>query len=338
MSGQSDISKLLFRSEEELRNKMDELNRWEFEYLDEWSFDQGDGRLLLTREDGVKFICPAQIVGSHNEDLGTWMWAWANTSVADSLKADSLAVKRFGELHGFKELTKPVVEMYDRNALQHAALAAHLANAWGVYRGIAGPTKESWLWNALQPSDAEDDGEQSGSPVVYFTFRDVVMRHLDGTEESINFQPDPLYGTEKGELITDPEIARVVHDYTTAIADWAKRCFERDELVDRDEMDDEEASDAARKERREIFNRFCSPSRGRVMTRIAYGSDDLPEEVVRMTRYPDDTVTAVTKPPGSFTKHMAYRLTLENGGYRIYRKYVVYDDGSRDSELGDFDL
>lgn len=72
MNDKPDLSKLLFRCEEVLRNKLDELNRWEFEfYIDEWSFDQSDGQLILTRQDGVQFAGPAQIVGTYSQDLET---------------------------------------------------------------------------------------------------------------------------------------------------------------------------------------------------------------------------------------------------------------------------
>jgi hypothetical protein len=336
MLAKPNLTKLLFRYDEELRNKMDELNRWEFEYIDDWSFDQDDGRLILSRRDGAQFICPAQIVGSHNTDRGAWMWAWANPTIKDTLKDDSRKVQEYGQQHGFKDLTKPMVKEYEDGARQFAALAAHLTDAWGVYRGMADPSKASWLSNALLPNDSSSDDEPE-APDVYFTVRDVVMRHRDGSEYPLDFRPDPVYGPDDGEEINDPEIARVVREYTAALAEWSKRCFDRDELVRRDEMPSEKFCDVARNERREIFERFCSPSRGRVLTKISYSSGDEPEDVVRMTRYRDGTVTAITKPGGS-SDLMAYRLLLENGGYRIYRKYDLYSDGGRKSHISDQDL
>ena len=260
----------------------------------------------------------------------------------ESLKKDALAVKKFGERHGFDDLTTPVVEMYDSDAWQHAALAAHLTWAWGIYVGMANPSKKSGLLDALlgDVGDREDDGaEESAAPDVYFAFRDLVLRRTDGSEEKLDFQPDPVYSPDDGHAVDDPEIARVVHDYTAAIAHWVKQRFEADEKVQRNEMTHIESTKLAQQERRAIFDRYCSPSRGYVMTRIAYGSDEAPEEVVQMKRYQDGTVTAITRVIGCESDdRTAYRLRKEDDRYRIYRKYPVYKDGSRKLAFASQDL
>lgn len=342
MGDTPNLSKLLFHYDEELRNKMDELARWEIEYIDDWSLDQEEGRLILTRNDGVKFTCPAQIVGSHRPDEGEWMWAWANPSIVDSLKIDSLKVKEYGEKNGFEKCTNATADEYEDGARQLAALAAHLSGAWGVYRGMADPSAGSWLMNAMIPNNAEEDeDEEEYEPAptdVYILLRDIVMERPDGTQVKLEFHPDLVFFAE-GEPFEDPDVARVVEDYTAAIAEWSRRCFERSDRARSGEIDRDEKKKTGVRERREIFETYCSTTCGRVMTKLTYGSDDVPEKVFRMIRYLDGTVSAITDSGrDDFSAHTVYRLVPEDGQYRIFRKYQTYSDGSRNASIGDQDL
>lgn len=341
MGDTPNLSKLLFHYDAELRNKMDELARWEIEYIDDWSLDQEEGRLFLTRNDGVKFICPAQIVGSHRPDEGEWMWAWANPSIVDSLKIDSFKVKEYGEEHGFEKCTNATVDEYEDGARQLAALAAHLSGAWGVYRGMADTSAGSWLMNALVPNEAESDEEEyeSAAPDVYILLRDIVIEHPDSTSEKLEIHPDLVYSPDEGEPFEDPNVAGVVEEYTAAIAEWSRRCLERSDRARSGEIDRDEKKKTGIRERREIFETYCSTTRGRVMTKLSYGSDAAPEKVFRMIRYPDGTVSAITDSGReSFSAHTVYRLVPEGGQYRIFRKYPTYNDGSRNASIGDQDL
>jgi len=88
--------------------------------------------------------CPAQIVGSFDGADGSWLWAWANPSIADSLKRDSLRVRDYGQKRQIARLTSaewPCTDEWpctEAEAWRMAALACKLCEAQGVYRGPAG--------------------------------------------------------------------------------------------------------------------------------------------------------------------------------------------------------
>jgi hypothetical protein len=93
-----EFNALLDTSMEELRVKtMGHQAGWGLGKANRWSLDQSRGELFFTFEDGSIATCPAQIVGSFDGSEGSWLWAWANPSIADSRKRDSLRVRDYGE-------------------------------------------------------------------------------------------------------------------------------------------------------------------------------------------------------------------------------------------------
>jgi hypothetical protein len=130
---------LLDRSMDELRAKtMGHQAGWRFGKAARWSLDMSRGDLLFTFDDGVVATCPAQIVGSLDNEGGTWLWGWANPSIPDELKMDSLRVREFGEQRQISRLTSEEWPCAGEEAWQMAALACKLCEAQGVYRGPAG--------------------------------------------------------------------------------------------------------------------------------------------------------------------------------------------------------
>jgi hypothetical protein len=130
---------LLDTSMEELRLKtMGHQAGWRFGKAARWSLDQSRGDLLFTFDDGIVATCPAQIVGSFDGADGSWLWAWANPSIADSLKRDSLRVRDYGQKLQIDRLTSAEWPCTEADAWPMAALACKLCSAQGVYRGPAG--------------------------------------------------------------------------------------------------------------------------------------------------------------------------------------------------------
>ena len=111
---------------------------WGLGKSNRWSLDQSLGDLIFTFDSGVIATCPAQIVGSFVSDENTWLWAWANPSIADSLKRDSLRVRDYGQQQKIARLTTEEWSGTEEDAWAMAALACKLCNAQGVYRGPAG--------------------------------------------------------------------------------------------------------------------------------------------------------------------------------------------------------
>jgi hypothetical protein len=134
-----EFQKLLDASMEELRAKTAaHQGGWRFGKAKRWDLNQSRGDLIFTFDDGVIATCPAQIIGSFDSASGTWLWAWDNPSIADSLKRDSLRVKDYGERHNIVRLTSAEWPGTEADAWSMAALACKLCEAQGVYRGPAG--------------------------------------------------------------------------------------------------------------------------------------------------------------------------------------------------------
>lgn len=134
-----EFKRLLDTSMEELRLKTTGHQAgWGFGKATQWSLDMSRGDLLFTFDDGVVATCPAQIVGSFDGADGSWLWAWANPSIPDSLKRDSLRVRDYGQQKQIVRLTSEEWHGTEADAWPMAALACKLCEAQGVYRGPAG--------------------------------------------------------------------------------------------------------------------------------------------------------------------------------------------------------
>jgi len=134
-----EFNTLLDKSMEELRAKtMGHQAGWGLGKSNRWSLDQSRGDLLFTFDDGLVATCPAQIVASFDGADGSWLWAWANPSIGDSLKRDSLRVRDYGQQRGIARLTSAEWPCTEAEAWRMAALACKLCEAQGVYRGPAG--------------------------------------------------------------------------------------------------------------------------------------------------------------------------------------------------------
>jgi hypothetical protein len=130
---------LLDKSIAELRLKtMGHQAGWGFGKADRWSLDMSRGDLLFEFADGVVATCPAQIVGSLDTTDSSWLWAWANPSIPDSLIRDALQVREYGEQRKIARLTSAEWACTEDDAWSMAALACKLSGAQGVYRGPAG--------------------------------------------------------------------------------------------------------------------------------------------------------------------------------------------------------
>jgi len=134
-----EFNTLLDRSMEELRAKtIGHQAGWGFGKADRWSLDLSKGDLLFTFDKGIVATCAAQIVGTLDSSDGSWLWAWANPSIPESLQRDSLRVREYGQQHQIARLTSAEWFCTEEEAWRMAALACKLCETQGVYRGPAG--------------------------------------------------------------------------------------------------------------------------------------------------------------------------------------------------------
>ena len=109
----------------------------------DWSLDQDDGFLRL----GPDLVLPAQIIGSTSTKDRTWLWAWANPSIADPLCVRAREAARIGREGGVALLVEPELSM-DRIADCHlvALAVSGLLDADAYYRGPhPGARSSFWL-------------------------------------------------------------------------------------------------------------------------------------------------------------------------------------------------
>ena len=131
---------LVDRSMEELRLKTQgHATGWGLGTSDRWDLDQEDGRLIF-KSKKLTAAAPAQIIGSYSTSTGTWLWAWDNPCVLEPLQAHARQVREYGETHGITALITREFECSEADAWQITALACHLCEAQGAYRGPAGTT------------------------------------------------------------------------------------------------------------------------------------------------------------------------------------------------------
>jgi hypothetical protein len=135
-----DFPTLQKMSLEELKLKTDaHKGAWGLDKVTRWDLSQDSGQLVFTLPD-MKAVCPAQIIGTYNSEDHTWLWAWANPSIDDKLKADALKLRKYGEEHHIDRLTTRKWIGTEEDAWAMTALAVKLCGEQGAYRGPAGTT------------------------------------------------------------------------------------------------------------------------------------------------------------------------------------------------------
>jgi hypothetical protein len=112
---------------------------WGLGKSERWDFAQGSGALIFTFPDKIA-RAPAQIIGSFNSQVGSWLWAWANSSILDSIKRDAIKVREYGEQNNIKRLTTAKWQAAEADCWHMAALACRICKSNGAYRGPAGET------------------------------------------------------------------------------------------------------------------------------------------------------------------------------------------------------
>ena len=124
---------------------------WHLGKSERWDFSQDTAELIFTFPDMI-VRAPAQIIGSFDSREGSWMWAWANSSIANSLTRDSVRVREYGEQHHIRRLTTPSWPGEEMDGWHMAALANRLSESNGVYRGPAGMTFVFFTFGQVQLS------------------------------------------------------------------------------------------------------------------------------------------------------------------------------------------
>ena len=117
--------------------------------------DQDDCLLRFHFSDRVVAECPAQIIGTFNSDDGTWLWAWANSSIVAEMTVGAEELRSYGEEKGFERLVQPTWSAAETDAWDMAAVACLLLDAQGAYRGPTGSTYVFMTFGEVRLSQSE---------------------------------------------------------------------------------------------------------------------------------------------------------------------------------------
>jgi hypothetical protein len=110
---------------------------WQFGKAERWNVLQDTGELVFTFPYQT-VRASAQIIGSFDTVENTWMWAWANSSIAEALTQDSIRVRAYGEQRGIRRLTTAQWPATEIDGWNMAALAGRICGSNGVYRAPSG--------------------------------------------------------------------------------------------------------------------------------------------------------------------------------------------------------
>lgn len=110
---------------------------------------------------------------------------------------------------------------------------------------------------------------------------------------------------------------------------WEKTCLERQKLFEDGQVAFEEVAAAGEAEFRRIFDRYCA--RSAIPRSYCFSDppeyDSQNEEILYIVHESDDFVTIETLQHYGFRERHLYRLTVQDGEWRIVDKQIILDSG-----------
>jgi hypothetical protein len=119
------------------RTTQEHADRWGLGKAKRWVLNQDDGRVVWSFEDHIA-SAPAQILGSWNGEVGSFVWAWDNDSIADSLCVTAANVRAFGAEHEIRALTTSPLELDEARTRDLIAVAFRIGRCTGLYHPFDG--------------------------------------------------------------------------------------------------------------------------------------------------------------------------------------------------------
>jgi hypothetical protein len=84
-----------------------------------------DGQVILAFE--------FTAVGSHVSEKNSWRWAWANSSLPETVRKKAIGVQRLFDLTGFDVFKNPVASVDEAMAWEFVALSCKMLDGLGAY-------------------------------------------------------------------------------------------------------------------------------------------------------------------------------------------------------------
>jgi hypothetical protein len=99
-----------------------------------WDWNQESSQLVFSNDGVAAVICDVVFVGSVSTRSNTWMWAWANKSVLEGVKADIRKVRAYGEEKNFEKLAGAYWSATERDGWVMTAISTQVLGGIGAYR------------------------------------------------------------------------------------------------------------------------------------------------------------------------------------------------------------
>jgi hypothetical protein len=136
--GGMELETLVTEGHAEIARTTDEHTaRWGLGTAKRWVLDQDEGRITWSFEDHIA-SAPAQILGSWNGTVNSFVWSWDNDSVAAPLRETATAVRAFGVEHGIGALTASPLELDEVRVRDLIAVAFRVGGCTGLYHPYDG--------------------------------------------------------------------------------------------------------------------------------------------------------------------------------------------------------
>ena len=133
-----DLGTLLLEGQAAIARTTEEHSaRWGLGNARRWVLDQGDGRLVWSFDDHIA-SAPAQVLGSWNSEVGSFVWSWDNGSIADALCETASNVRAYGAEHGIGALTTSPLQLDEEKVRDLVALAFRVGRCTGLYAHFDG--------------------------------------------------------------------------------------------------------------------------------------------------------------------------------------------------------
>jgi hypothetical protein len=135
MAGEPSWDELLRASDKYTADCQSDLeSRYRFSEIERWDRQNDAGGIVFSTAGRPVLLVQFQYVGSVSKVSDTWLWSWANDSMAASLTRDMERVREYGKRRGFSKLTKRQWKATEDDGWDMAAVANYLLKAKGVYR------------------------------------------------------------------------------------------------------------------------------------------------------------------------------------------------------------
>jgi hypothetical protein len=91
--------------------------------------------IRFSNKNSLVVTADVQVIGSYNTLDGTWLWGWDHPSVDERLARAAQLVREFGERYELDHFGVRYIKCREDDAVYFTALALHLWNGAGSYRG-----------------------------------------------------------------------------------------------------------------------------------------------------------------------------------------------------------